>query len=112
MKLSAVRCRSHRHLQSGEHLCRPVWTFGSSSSVNGQNFAVQPNTPMTMVVSGVQNAPGVNCGPVAYTINGVTPPIPKSVPTLSEWSMILLSLLMAGGTMFYLRRKTTDAQAA
>lgn len=55
------------------------WSFGSSQAYS-TSFTVPPNTDMTMVVSGVANAPGVNCGPVAYTLNGTGTIAPEPEP--------------------------------
>jgi hypothetical protein len=44
------------------------WDFGSSVSFS-ESFAVPANTPMVMVFSGVNNAPGVACS-MSYTLTG------------------------------------------
>ena len=43
-----------------------VWDFGSSLLFTNQAFQTTPNANLTMVVSGVQNSPGVVCGPYSW----------------------------------------------
>lgn len=50
-----------------------VWSFGSSAAFS-ETFTVPANTELTMVISGVANAPGVVCGPATYSVSGVNPP--------------------------------------
>ena len=40
--------------------------------------------------------------------NTYTPVIPTSVPTLSEWGMIIFMVLMGLGSIYYLRRRRTN----
>ena len=40
--------------------------------------------------------------------NTFTPVIPTSVPTLSEWGMIIFMVLMGLGSIYYLRRRRTN----
>ncbi len=40
---------------------------------------------------------------------GVPPAIPTDVPTINQWGMIILSLLMAGAALWIMRRKQTAA---
>ncbi len=46
-----------------------LWAHGSSTAFTG-TFPVPANSPVTMVVSGVPNAPGVVCGPATFSIQG------------------------------------------
>lgn len=79
-----------------------VWSFGSSQAYAGETFAVTPNASLTMVVSGVANAP-VACGPFTYTIERANPT--STVPTLGEWAMFGLTALLAGAGFWIARRR-------
>lgn len=56
-----------------------LWSFGSSAAFAGQAFAVPPNSPIKMIVSGVANAPGVACGPFTYSVSGTGAGAPLTV---------------------------------
>jgi hypothetical protein len=93
---------------------RYVWSFGSSAAFN-ETFTVPANTDMTMVVSGVANAPGVVCGPYTYSMTGANPrgsvfpppvPRPAVVPSLGTGGMALLALVLGAlGIGALMRRK-------
>ena len=68
------------------------WSFGSSQAFD-QTFSVPANTAMTMVLSGVANAPGVNCGPVTYSLDG-TGGAASSIPVNNPWAMVVLAALV------------------
>lgn len=48
-----------------------LWSFGSSTAFTNRTFTVPASTAASIVVSGVATAPGVNCGPYTYTLDGV-----------------------------------------
>ncbi len=80
-----------------------VWSFGSSQLFS-ETFSVPASTYMTMVVSGVANAPGAVCGPFAYEIIGDGSP--ASVPVLGPAGlMVFVSLLGLVGAAFMIRKK-------
>jgi hypothetical protein len=90
-----------------------VWTFGSSAAFT-ETFAVPANSDMTMVVSGVANAPGVVCGPYSYNLQGLNPrgglappPVPRAaiVPTLGEAGLLTLGLAALAAGLMLLRRR-------
>lgn len=81
-----------------------VWSYGSSVAYTGEAVTVTPNTPMVMVVSGVQSAPGVVCSGMSYALDGVGSGA-TAIPTLSEWGVAILSGLLALGTVITLRRR-------
>ncbi|MFC5346087.1 IPTL-CTERM sorting domain-containing protein [Brevundimonas staleyi] len=70
-----------------------VWTLtaGTYTFVGGPWVNGSPNGPYTMRFNG----PG--------TVTLGAPPAP--VPTLSEWAMILLGLMLAGGAALHLQRR-------
>lgn len=74
-----------------------VWSFGSSQAFT-ETFAVTPNSPLTMVVSGVANAPGVACGPFSYDIQGANAQVAgpsRPVPAMSATGLAMLAGLVA-----------------
>ncbi len=80
-----------------------VWSFGSSQLFT-ETFPVTPATYMTMVVSGVANAPGVTCGPFSYEIIGDGSP--ASVPVLGPAGlMVFVCVLGLVGVAFMIRKK-------
>jgi hypothetical protein len=78
-----------------------LYSFGSSAAFT-ETFAVPANSELRMVVSGVAAAPGVACGPYAYSVTGAdaTPPVAAAAavpaPSLNGWSLALLALLVGG----------------
>ena len=44
--------------------------------------------------------------PYTYTIQGVGDPAPSTIPTLGEWGMVILSLLMGSFGLAYIRRES------
>lgn len=50
----------------------------------------------------------VNPVDLKFTVTEVVPP-PAPVPTLSEWTMILLGLMLAGGAAIYIQRRQMAA---
>lgn len=84
------------------------WSYGSSQSYS-ESFSVPANTAMTMVVSGVANAPGVVCGPVTYSLDGTAVgaaaiPVPVNNPIALT---IMAGLMgMVGWRFRNLRRAT------
>jgi len=87
-----------------------LWAYGSSQAFT-ETFTVPTNTAITMVVSGVANAPGVVCGPYTWQIDGVSVPVVALtiVPTMTEWGIMILSLLLGATAIFYLRRQKGSA---
>ena len=88
-----------------------VWNDGSSQAYS-ETFAVTPNTPMQMVVSGVTNAPGTVCGPATYAIQGAsaggggTPLAPEiDLPALDKISLLVLGGLLAAVAWLASRRR-------
>ena len=85
-----------------------VWDDGSSIAYS-ETFAVTPNTPMQMVVSGTFNAPGTVCGPATYSIEGANAGAPLEaqidLPALDKISLLLLGGLLAGIGWFASRRR-------
>jgi hypothetical protein len=85
-----------------------VWSDGSSVAFT-ETFAVTPNTPMQMVVSGVSAAPGTVCGPATYSIVGANagapfvPPI--DLPALDKLGLLVLGVFLAGFAWFASRRR-------
>ena len=72
------------------------WSFGSSQAFS-QAFTVPANTAMTMVVSGVANAPGVACGPVAYSLDGTGSV--SSIPVDNPFALAALAGLMGAAVL-------------
>ena len=97
----------HTRFFNHESICdRYVWAQGSSGSYGPTSFTVPANTEIEMVVSGVTvNAPGVVCGPYTYTLEGTT----ASVPSMSQWGLIGLSITLAGGAAWMLMRRRRPA---
>lgn len=88
-------------------------TFGATGLPPGLSI-----NPATGVITGTPTAPGSynvtvtasNAGGAATANYGITiaaavAVTPTAIPTLSEWGLILLSLLMAGAVMLGLRRE-------
>lgn len=82
------------------------WSFGSSQAFN-ENFTVPTNTAMTMVISGVANAPGVACGPVAYSLNGTGGGAVSGIPVDNPFALAALAGLM--GVAVFRFRKSRQA---
>lgn len=59
--------------------------------------------------SGGTNAQGVSSASATNVTVSLTPPPPAPVPTLSEWAMILLGVLLAGGAALSLHRRRQTA---
>lgn len=87
-----------------------TWAFGSSAAFTGQTFPVPPNSPMTMVVSGVANAPGVACGPYSYQIDG-TGAAPVAAPVMGSMGTVLLASMLGlmGAVLFGLKRRSKQS---
>lgn len=72
------------------------------------NFTYQPANPGTYGLSGstVTYSGGDNASPKALT-GGAQPTLNviAPVPTLSEWAMILLGAILAGGAALYIQRR-------
>ncbi len=55
---------------------------------------------------------GANADSLTLRIGTALPPPPATVPTMSEWAMILLGVLLAGGAaLFISRRRSTRLRA-
>jgi hypothetical protein len=85
-----------------------IWSFGSSQAFS-ETFAVPANSELTMVISGVANAPGVVCGPATYSVSGVdnapaAPPV--AAPSLGTLGMALLALVLGGVGVATLMRRS------
>jgi hypothetical protein len=80
----------------------PLTVAGSSGA---RLFAANSSTPITHVV--IAAPAGANGFAMAQFRYGDQPPLPgaTSIPTLSEWGMIILSSLLALGAIFTLRRQ-------
>ena len=86
-----------------------IWAEDASNVVfcsNGTGDCTADTTSVLDHING--NNDGIT-GPYTITLSAATDggaaPAPTSIPTLSEWGMILLSSLLALGTIFALRRK-------
>lgn len=85
--------------------CTGAYLQNTPNFTSDINFWCNNGTNILVGVDPYTNL--LNGGPSVLTFTpGATAPVtPTSVPTLSEWGMILLSSLLALGTIFTLRRK-------
>lgn len=81
----------------------------AGSSTQDSSFSVNVPNGQTLVVVVHEVGRGTGVGQT-YTVTAsahVAPPAP--VPTMSEWAMILLATILAGGTALYLQRRRLTA---
>lgn len=75
---------------------------GTKAAPGPAIFTIRDTSCINANCSGISNASSVNrygTGTVALA------PAPAPVPTLSEWAMILLGLMLAGGAALYIQRR-------
>lgn len=84
-------------------------TISGTPTVAGtHNFTVNvTGTPIAGCNSGPPNYYPIPCSPVTQVQNYQlqVSPAPAPVPTLSEWAMILLGVLLAGGAALTIQRR-------
>ena len=73
--------------------------FGASVALSGDTVVVGAN---------FEDDSGTTNNGAAYAFLAAPPPV-AAVPTLSEWAMILLGLLLAGGAAIHLQRRRMGA---
>ena len=78
----------------------------TNGPVSGVATYIAPTTASDYSFSASRSGGDGQFASVNYTCAA---PAPAPVPTLSEWSMILLSLMMAGGAALYLERRRLAA---
>jgi hypothetical protein len=97
----------HRVPFNGSSICtNHVWDAGVSGNFSA-TASVPASTPLLLIVSGVSTAPSLVCGPFSFRIDGTA----YAVPTMPEWAMILLALLLVAGGVWVMRRRQLAAQA-
>ncbi|MDQ2943668.1 MAG: ice-binding family protein [Candidatus Dormibacteraeota bacterium] len=101
----------------GVDACKVFWQVGSAATLNGVNFPgnVVAQAGVTLGVGARLTGRALaTVGPVTLSGTniaggcGVTPPVPTPpVPTLSQWAMIALTLLLALAGFTAMRRRNT-----
>jgi len=105
-------------LNNSASLCNVFWQvngevdLGSGSVFNGTivaNGAINLLAGATLHGRGLTQAGAVNLNNNTVTIASCAPAPPGTVPTLSEWGLIIFGVLLLGiGAIYILRRKQTS----
>ena len=103
--------------------CDIFWRVGSSATLNGDTFRGTVIADASITVGSASNLEGralAGTGPTGAvtmagaggnTIGGCSAaPVPPPVPTLSEWAMIMLSLLLVTAGAVAMRRRQARTQ--
>lgn len=79
-------------------------TLSPNGSAGALLFAASSTTPITsVVITAPAGANGFALAQLRY--RAAAPAAPTAVPTLTEWGMIILSILMAASSILVLRRR-------
>lgn len=89
----------------------------TSNNISKFTFSGSPSVHSSILLKGPQNLAFDAAGYlyvsnfIGNTVSKVelAPPVAAPVPTLSEWAMILMGVLLAGGAAFVLQRRPQPA---
>lgn len=77
----------------------PITLIGDTAVEGNETFVVNLSAPTNATLATAQGTGTIN------NDDGAAPPSPADIPTLSEWTLLLLAALVAGMAGFALRRR-------
>ena len=80
------------------------WLGDAGSSNPSSPFSVNVPNGQSLVLVVHEVNPGAGVGQT-YTLTANPAPVPVSVPTMSEWAMILFGTILAGSAALYINRR-------